>query len=111
MADLEFEDDLRAAFAGAPPAPDADAFAGRVERGLDRMMWIRLVLVSVLGLLGVLIAWSVFGVSLTDLASVSGAVTSAASSRGAVDEASAWAAGLLLLALGGLLIRPVFSET
>jgi hypothetical protein len=111
MADLQFEDDLRAMFQAAPSAPDAAAFAMRVERGLDRIQWIRLAMVSTLGLVGVVIAWAMFGASLSDVSGLFSAMTRAASNTGAVDDASAWAAALLLLAFGGLMIRPVFSET
>ncbi len=111
MADLDFEDDLRGMFAAASAAPDSAAFALRVERGLDRIKWIRLAMVSALGLLGVVIAWTMCGVSLGDVSSMFAAMTAAASNGLGVDDASTWAAALLLLALGGLLVRPVLSET
>ena len=111
MADLEFEDELRSMFASASATPDTEVFALRVERGLVRMRWVRCAMVAGLGAVGALMAWFMFGVSLVDVSRAFGVMTSAASPDAISDEASAWAAGLLLLALGGLLVRPVFSES
>ena len=111
MADLDFEDDLRGMFAVAAPAPDAAAFAARVEQGLDRIRWIRLAVVAVLGLLGGLIAWALFGASIADLSTALGAMAAATAGGAGADDASGWAALLLVVAVGGLVVRPVFSES
>ena len=112
MADVELEDDLRAMFASAPAAADADVFAERVQRRLDRFAGVRLALVGGLGLIGVLIAWLTLGLSLGDVSGALVQMTSAAATGAiSVDDASGWAAAVLLLALGGLMVRPVLSET
>ena len=108
----QFEDDLRTMFAAAPPAADADDFALTVDRGLDRIRWVRLTVVSALGLLGGLIAWSAFGVSLNDLTNALSQVAAAAGG-GALsgDQTSGWAAMVLLVALGVAVVRPLLSES
>jgi hypothetical protein len=103
MAETQFEDDLRAMFEQAPPAPDAAAFAQRVDAKLVRRGRQRAILVLVLGVLGVMITWLSFGLSLSDvsvglptLQSVMGGVQSISGP----DNIGLWAAGVLVLALG-----------
>src|SRR5437879_3974344 len=67
MAETEFEHDLRTMFDEAPPAPDAAAFAVGIDRRIARRMWLRAALVSVLGLIGLLIACLQLGLSPSDL--------------------------------------------
>ncbi len=57
MDELQFEDDLRRAFAEAPAAPDADAFARALVRRLDRGRRMRAVLASVSVAVLALSAW------------------------------------------------------
>lgn len=103
MAETQFENDLRAMFEQAPPAPDAAAFAARVDARLARRGWQRAALVSILGALGVAITWLSFGLSLADfslsLPTVQSVVAAAQSVAGP-DNIGLWAAGVLVLALG-----------
>lgn len=58
MADLEFERRLERLFADAPEMPDADAFAARIERRLDRGWNLRRWLIGAAGLAGGVIGGS-----------------------------------------------------
>jgi hypothetical protein len=58
MADLEFERRLERLFADAPEMPDADAFAARIERRLDRGWKLRRWLIGAAGLAGGVIGGS-----------------------------------------------------
>jgi hypothetical protein len=111
MADLDFEDDLRALFDAPAPMSDSDAFAAQVQARIGQALWLRAALVGGLGLVGALIAWLRLGLSLHDLARGLNAMTVATGGEEAYDSAVPWAAGLLLLGLGWLAIRPAISET
>jgi hypothetical protein len=88
-----------------------DCSQGRIQ-GLGRMQWIRVALVGTLGLVGALMAWSMFGLSLNEVAGALNQVSSAVRDGAVtVDDAGGWAAVVLLLAFGTLLVRPVFSES
>lgn len=56
MADADFEARLGRWFAETPHVPDADAFAQRVERRLDRAWRLRGALISAAGLAGGVVA-------------------------------------------------------
>jgi len=111
----EFEDDLRILFDRAEPASDADAFAATVGRRLDRQRWLHAGLVVGLGLVGVLIAWLLLGLSVADLVvgvqATTASLDAAAAAVAAGDPGAVWLVGLLLLLLGSLAIYPVLSES
>jgi hypothetical protein len=113
MAETQFEDDLRAMFEQAPPAPDAAAFAARVDARLVRRGRQRAVLVCALGVLGAATAWLGFGLSPADfslsLPTVQ-SVVGAAQSVAGPDNIGLWAAGVLIVALGLAAFQSVTTE-
>jgi hypothetical protein len=113
MAEQDFDEDLCALFDAAPRQADADLFAAKVDARIAQGQWLRVGLVVGLGLVGALIAWLQCGLSLQalNLTGVVDAATVAASGEGAYDTAIPWAAGLLLLGLGWLAVRPAISES
>ncbi len=118
MADRDFEEDLRALF-DAPNldpcvpglAADADPFAKRVQARIGQSDGLRAGLIVGLGLVGALIAWLRFGLSIHDLAASSNAIALAVAGQGDYDSPVPWASGLLVLGLGWLAVRPAFSES
>jgi hypothetical protein len=52
MAEVDFERSLERLFGDAPAFPDAEAFADRIERRLDRGWTIRRVMIGGAGLIG-----------------------------------------------------------
>ena len=117
MAETPFEHDLQAMFSDAPPTADTDAFALTVDRRIGRGLWLQAGLLLAFGLVGVALSVVLAGPSLLDFSSFAGLIDLAGGlTRAASLDASAWsdprvwAAVVVLLGLGFLLVRPAFAE-
>ncbi len=118
MAETPFEHDLQAMFNDAPRGSDAEAFALAVDRRIGRGGWLQAGLLTAFGLLGLGLSLALAGPSVFDAALPGGMLSDLSSdlARAASLDASAWsdprvwAAGLVLLGLGFLVVRPALAD-
>ena len=111
MAEMQFEDDLRAMFDAAPAAADAAQFAARVDRRIVRRQRMGLVLISVLGLAGLAIAFLMFRPSLGELGVSAPSSLSLDSLSASASDIGLWSVGIVVLTLGWAGLQLVSSET
>ena len=117
MAETSFERDLQAMFDDAPGAPDAEAFVAAVDRRIGRALWLQIGLLIAFGVLGLGLSLVLAGPSMFDFSGLTGLAALARSlAAAAALDASAWSdvrvwtAGLVLLGLGLLVVRPALAE-